>query len=64
MSKTALAIEQIKDQYGNLMQLWGVYRIQNTWDASVPMVKKCSKRTLLCTCESVHAAQKHLDKYK
>jgi len=64
MNKTTVAIEQIKDCYGNLLQLWGVYSITSTVNSDTPMVKKHEMRHVLSVHASLHEAQKHVQKHK
>ena len=60
MKTTYHYIDQIKDQYGNLLVSWGVYEktitLENVGEKPIMSVK------ILKQFESVKEAQKHLDK--
>ena len=49
-------IEQIKDSYGNLIQLWGVYEITMTIE-NTTYPRKNTKKVLISTHSSLHKAQ-------
>lgn len=53
-------IEQIKDEYGNLMQLWGIY--EKTEYELFEEGNHITKRRLLRTFESLVAANHFLKK--
>ncbi len=54
-------IEQIKDEYGNLMQLWGIY--EQTQQVLLEEGKRINiKKKLLVTFESLAAANHFLKK--
>lgn len=54
-------IEQIKDEYGNLMQLWGIYeQTQHVLLEEGKFIR--GKKKLLATFESLAAANKFLKK--
>ena len=60
MKTTYQYIDQIKDQYGNLLYSWGVYEktitLEDVGEKPIMSVK------ILKQFESVKEAQKHLDK--
>jgi len=60
MKTTYHYIDQIKDQYGNLLVSWGVYEktitLENVGEKPIMSVK------ILKQFESVKDAQRHLDK--
>ena len=60
MKTTYQYIDQIKDQYGNLLSSWGVYEktitLENVGEKPIMSVK------ILKQFESVKDAQKYLDK--
>ena len=60
MKTTYQYIDQIKDQYGNLLSSWGVYEktitLENIGEKPIMSVK------ILKQFESVKEAQKYLDK--
>ena len=56
-------IEQIKDEYGNLMQLWGIY--EQTHQVLLEEGKRINiKKKLLATFESLAAANHFLKKHE
>lgn len=60
MKTTYHYLDQIKDQYGNLLSSWGIYEKTITLE-SVGEKPKMSVK-ILKQFESVKDAQKHLDK--
>ena len=58
-------VEQIKDQYGNLLQLWGIFE-----STAVTLLKKNNYKkvkhtmTLLSTHNTLHDAKCQLDRSK
>jgi ABC-type histidine transport system ATPase subunit len=60
MKTTYHYLDQIKDQYGNLLASWGVYEktiiLENVGEKPIMSVK------ILKQFESVKDAQRHLDK--
>jgi hypothetical protein len=58
-------IEQIKDQYGNLLQLWGVFESTAVTLLEEGNYKKMKRNmTLLSTHGSLHDAKCQLDRSK
>ena len=57
------AVEQIKDNYGNYLQLWGVYEIVNTPNTNLdlPYPVKSVKKKLLATYESLLEATDNME---
>ena len=53
-------IEQIKDRYGNLIQLWGIYQIKSKVDTSTAMVKKSTQKKLIGVYNSLKEAKVNL----
>jgi len=56
----SIEIEQIKDRYGNLIQLWGIYQIESKVDLSTSMVKKSTKKKLIGVYNSLKEAKTNL----
>jgi hypothetical protein len=57
-------VEQVKDEYGNLMQLWGIYEINENVLLKKNMAYPHKKKKLLRTFESIFMANKHLKNEK
>ena len=59
-------IEQIRDEYGNLMQLWGIYEINENVliQENLAYPRKNQKKKLLHTFDSLLRASKHLQNEK
>lgn len=59
-------IEQIKDEYGNLMQLWGIYEINENvlLEENLAYPRKNKKKKLIMTFDSLFQANKHLKNEK
>jgi len=59
-------IEQMRDDYGNLMQLWGIYDVPDKVllekDLSYPRKNKTKK--LICTFDSLFCAGNYLNNEK
>lgn len=58
-----IAIEQIKDSYGNLIQLWGIYKIEESKNPEylkLTYPKKHLKKRLITTYNSLKEAEKHI----
>jgi len=57
------AVEQIKDNYGNYLQLWGVYEIVSTPNTNLdlPYPVKSIKKKLLATYESLLEATDNME---
>lgn len=64
MSKTCIVIEQMRDTYGNLLQMWGVYCLTAHVNTDAVMVKKHETRALLSMHDSLLAAQKCVSQHK
>jgi len=55
-------VEQIKDRYGNLIQLWGIYEVERVvLDSNLPYPRKNQKKKLLSTHKTLSLAKKALE---
>ena len=55
-------VEQIKDSYGNLIQLWGVYRIREykNLDPDLPNPRKKDVKILISTHNTLSEARRRI----
>lgn len=56
-------VDQIKDEYGNLMQLWGIYELEENrfLKEALAFPAKQSHKKLLYTFKSLHEANCYLN---